>query len=569
MPRRTVFWTIAALAVLAAVWQAWVLRWTCDDAFISFRYAQHFAEGHGLVFNLDANEAPVEGYTNFSWTMWLALGVWLGCTDRALECWAIVWGTLAHGGTVLLLASIAARAGGGRALVPIAACGYAAIHHAASLAPAGLETALFVLLVTVMLRSSFALRCLRDAWLLGFVGVLTAMTRPDGAIFVAIAGLFVLHDAWRRRAPRLALAYAVPFLVVFAPYLLWRHAYYGYWAPNTFYAKSGGDPLLGQGLAYVTGSLLCYWALLVPAALVVVFLGRRPDPLAAISPFLGRRPWLAIAAFVLPYVAFVVWVGGDFMFARFLLPVLPPLLLAADLACVRWRAAWLQAALAVLLGLGGSVARMEPADLDRFENPVSDNRRISFLELRPGLPLVDVGRAIGEYWQQLFRGLDVRLGIAGAHANLAYRSRAPVAVECAGGLTDAYIAHLPTTVRGKPGHERPYWLYPGYLERRGVHFMCEQSYGRDDPWRTVVFPCEPVPMAVQLVTWDRELMAELKRRDPGIVVQDFEQLLDAYVADLPNKSKEQVRADYARFRGCWFDHEPDPVRRAAFENFLR
>src|SRR5688572_26286533 len=123
MPRRTVFWTLAALAVFAAVAQAWMLRWTCDDAFISFRYAQHFVDGHGLVFNLDPSEPPVEGYTNFSWTMWLALGVWLGCTDRALESWAIVWGTLAHGGTVLLLASIAWKASGRRALVPIAACG--------------------------------------------------------------------------------------------------------------------------------------------------------------------------------------------------------------------------------------------------------------------------------------------------------------------------------------------------------------------------------------------------------------------------------------------------------------
>lgn len=110
MPRRLVFWTLAALAVLAAVWQAWALRWTCDDAFISFRYAQHFAEGHGLVFNLDPAEAPVEGYTNFTWTMWLAAAVGMGLTDGALETWASVWGVVAHAATVLLLAALAWRA---------------------------------------------------------------------------------------------------------------------------------------------------------------------------------------------------------------------------------------------------------------------------------------------------------------------------------------------------------------------------------------------------------------------------------------------------------------------------
>ena len=159
MPRRYVFWTVAALAVVAAVVQAWSLRFTCDDAYISFRYAQHFADGHGLVLNLDPNEAPVEGYTNFSWTMWLALGAMLGFAHDCLEIWSILWGVVCHGGTVLLLAAMADRASSGRALVPIAACAYAAIHHASSLAPAGLETALFVLLATALMRFALALRC--------------------------------------------------------------------------------------------------------------------------------------------------------------------------------------------------------------------------------------------------------------------------------------------------------------------------------------------------------------------------------------------------------------------------
>ena len=41
-----------------------------DDAMISMRYAQSLAEGHGLVWN--PGEAPVEGYTNFLWTLVMA-----------------------------------------------------------------------------------------------------------------------------------------------------------------------------------------------------------------------------------------------------------------------------------------------------------------------------------------------------------------------------------------------------------------------------------------------------------------------------------------------------------------
>lgn len=568
MSRRLLFWTLAVAAVLAAAWQAWSLRWTCDDAYISFRYAQHFAEGHGLVFNLDPGEAPVEGYTNFAWTMWLALGWWLGCTDAALETWSIVSGVLCHAGVVLLLATIAWRSSRGRATAPIAACAYAAIHHGASLAPAGLETALFVLLATALLRAAWTVQCLRTAWLAGFLGVLCAMTRPDGLLFAAMLGVFVAHDAWRRRAVRLVVAYAAPYLLVLLPYVLWRRAYYGYWVPNTFYAKSGGDPFWSQGLVYVRDFGLCYWALLPALLLPVWFLLRRPDPLTPMNVCLGRRPWWAIVAFVAPYLGFVVWVGGDFMFARFLLPILPALLLGWDFACLRWRAAWLQPLLAGLLATG-LVLRVEPPWLDNYLLPVSDNRRISMKEFAPGMPLTEAFRVAGNTLRELFAGLDVRIGVAGGQANLAFRARVPVAIECAGGLTDAYIAHLPIHDRYKVAHHRDYTKYPGYLERRGVQFMFEDSYGRQDAWRTIGFPSPVGPIPARLVVYDRDLMRELRRRAPDLVATDLEQYLDDYIAAMPTKTRAEVAADYAKFRAAWFDHTDDGARQAAFERFLR
>ncbi len=570
MSRRAVFWAIALCAVAAAAAQSWALRWTCDDAYISLRYAQHFVEGHGLVFNLDPNEAPVEGYTNFTWTMLLALGMQLGCTGDAIETWSNVWGTLFHGGTVLLLAAIAWRASAGRALVPIAACGYAALHHAASLAPAGLETALFVLLVTAMLRFTLVMRCAREAWLLGFLGVLLAMTRPDGGLFVAIAGLFVLHDARRRRAPRLLLGYVVPFVLVFVPYLLWRHAYYGYWVPNTFYAKSAGDPYPGQGLKYVWEFGKCYQALLPVLLVPLWWLPKKPDLLAAISPYLGRRPWLAILGFVVPYLGFVVWVGGDFMFGRFLLPILPALLLSLDLACQRWRPLWLQPVFAAAL-VGGLIARAEPAWLSDYANPhgFSDNRAISIKEFVPGMPMTEAMRFAGHYLRGVFEGLPVHVGIVGSHANLAYRANVPVAIECAAGLTDAHIAHTPVVQRGQPGHERGYRQHLDYLiHTRRVQIMFDNEFKTDevtDAFRQLAFPVIPT----RLVIYDRTLLQALKQRDPNIKFPDFEAALDAYLLDLPNKAKEQVRTDFAAFRSFYFDHNDDAPRRQRFEEFLR
>ncbi|MGE3171906.1 MAG: hypothetical protein AB7O97_04720 [Planctomycetota bacterium] len=571
MRRAHVFWLVAVLATVGAFAHAWALRWTCDDAYISFRYAQHFAEGHGLVFNLDPDEAPVEGYTNFSWTMLLALGHALGFAGDRLEDWSIAWGALLHAVTALLLAWCSWRSSRGRAWVPIAAPAWAANYSAASLAPAGLETAMFAFLGLGMAALAIEWRCRRHLWLLGFLGVLAAMTRPDGALFVAAAGAVVLWDARRMRAAGNVLAYALPIALCMAPYLLWRHAYYGYWVPNTFYAKSGGDPYPGQGLHYVTEYFKCYAVALVPALLALLALPwRRGDRFAAVEPWSGRRPGLVLCLFVLPYLGFVVWVGGDFMFGRFLIPVTPLLLLALD---VLLRSLPRAAVAAMAVATLGTWFRHDPPYLLDYENGISDNRAISVRELGPGLPLTEYARYAGHAMQQLFSGLDVRLGIAGAHANFAYRSQVPVAVECAAGLTDAYIAHLPVPQRSKVGHERNWRMYPGYLERRGVHFMLELHYatgGSADPYRAIAFPVTGLPpMPARIVIYDRVLMRELRRRQPQLVAADFEQVLDDYIPTMAQKGRQQVAKDYAGFREFYFDHNDDPARRAAFEAFLR
>ncbi len=66
---------LAVAAVAAGVAHAIALRWTADDAYLSFRYAEQWVHGHGLVFNPGER---VEGYTNFLWTAWCALGMRLG-----------------------------------------------------------------------------------------------------------------------------------------------------------------------------------------------------------------------------------------------------------------------------------------------------------------------------------------------------------------------------------------------------------------------------------------------------------------------------------------------------------
>ena len=62
-PALPLLWICAALLAVEASYGL------CpqDDAFISFRYAANLARGDGLVFN--PGMPPVEGYTNFLWTV--------------------------------------------------------------------------------------------------------------------------------------------------------------------------------------------------------------------------------------------------------------------------------------------------------------------------------------------------------------------------------------------------------------------------------------------------------------------------------------------------------------------
>src|SRR5688572_29028604 len=73
---QNLFRLLAALATTACLGlglrDAVAQFWSCDDAFISFRYAENLVDGLGLVFN--AGER-VGGYPTFAWTLLFAAGL--------------------------------------------------------------------------------------------------------------------------------------------------------------------------------------------------------------------------------------------------------------------------------------------------------------------------------------------------------------------------------------------------------------------------------------------------------------------------------------------------------------
>jgi len=80
----TTWWSRVILAglLLAGLGRAAWLRWVCDDAFISFRYARNLVAGHGLVWNVGER---VEGFTNPLWTFAIAGGLRAGLDPIVLS----------------------------------------------------------------------------------------------------------------------------------------------------------------------------------------------------------------------------------------------------------------------------------------------------------------------------------------------------------------------------------------------------------------------------------------------------------------------------------------------------
>ena len=295
---------IAACAVGLLI-QAVSYDYVVDDAYISFRYARNLIEGHGLVFNPGER---VEGYTNFLWVLIIALGMKLGADPVNLaKGLCFTFAVLSMIAVYCYYGRLFSRKGWER-LFPAALI--AVSPPMAVWALGGLETTMFAFLITAAVLSHIAARergsfPLASSILIG----LAALTRPEGVVFALLLFGDVLIRPDRKRH---ILFWLVPVALIYIPYFLWRYTYYGWFFPNTYYAKTGGGTgQILRGLAYARDFLLRPGGVISLLAVVPVLLRRNRKTLL---PFLTCAIW----------ALYVIGVGGDGLaMYRFAVPVLP------------------------------------------------------------------------------------------------------------------------------------------------------------------------------------------------------------------------------------------------------
>ncbi len=297
---------IGAMAVVVAT------QW--DDAYITYRYAENLAKGHGPVFN--AGER-VEGYSNPLWMLLLAGGIAVGVPPTIL---APLVAALLLVALFLLLDGILVQEGLRRAWLR------GTLPVALGLSPAfvlwwfsGMEAPAYALLIVAIAWciSKVNLTNSKSARRVGLLLAVMVLIRPDAILMAMVGVVYLLSKAgkshWRHWA-RSAAWLLGPLAVVIVALTAFRLAYYGEWLPNTFYCKLGGDPLarLRPGLVYISEQVkyLGGTALLV---LAVIALLR-----ARVRNFVG----VGLVTVGL-YTAFFVCSGGDALAHRFFVHITP------------------------------------------------------------------------------------------------------------------------------------------------------------------------------------------------------------------------------------------------------
>ena len=446
-----------------------------DDSFISFRYARHLAEGHGLVWNPGDR---VEGYTNFLWVVLMAGAMRLGWKPEvASNLLGIASGAAL---LVALLAFSARRAGWRDPLIWLAPLTLAVSRSFTAWCTGGLETLFFTLLVFL---ASVAFLREREAASSLPVGsstlfALATLTRPEGGLFAAVAGLFFLGDVLaRRRSVRSLLTWSLPCVVVVGAHLLWRHAYYGDWLPNSFYAKVAGA-WWEQGLRYLDLFAEDYRiAWFVPLALLLLLRKERFVPgffLASVG----------------AYLAYLACIGGDRFEYRFLVVAMPSfyLLVGEGLRSIS-ALPFARPSLRLIRGglVYGTAAALVITTHLASHAPDPGRGHSGVASLGDIKAYAERRAAEGQFLRGLIdEGLlpaDLVLCVGGAGA-LPYYTDWPTVDRR--GINDATIARLPLRERGVIGHEHdaPY----EYLRERRVvifdvfnHLVYEQDAGEFPP----------------------------------------------------------------------------------------
>lgn len=300
---------LGSLVFLIFTWHFMHWNFSVDDAYISFRYADHFAQGEGLVYNPGEK---VEGFSNFLWVLILATFSWLGApTPITASILGFFFGLLTLAGIywgchrILELDRILA-------FVPVLALTW--VGSWVFWAGSGLEGPLFTALLTWS-WVTYALINSKTTFLWGFslMLLLLSFTRPEGILLsgVLLAGALFIK---KRNSFKDLYSLLLPMGVGWILLVLFRIVYYGELLPNTFYAKiSPSWWVLVRGFEYLKEAMWTDHLFYIVPFMLIGFVAKRYQSKVRM-----------VLLLILAYLTFILVSGGDGLYKnRFIVHIVP------------------------------------------------------------------------------------------------------------------------------------------------------------------------------------------------------------------------------------------------------
>ncbi len=443
-----------SLTFIFLILLAWANRFIQDDTFISFRYAENFVKGFGLVFNKGVR---LEGYTNFLWTIIIALPIKFNLNPINFVYYSgIVFFII----TLFFTYKLSFRILESKTLAFITLILLGTNYTMSCYATGGLETQMQTAIITAcyFLFFRFILETNREIKNLYYLSILSAvsiLTRPDSIIFAVIIFSAIVFIGKKEKLSKVTifkniLTLLIPFLIILIPYLVWKLNYYGNILPNTYYVKAGSQTSIVSGLKYVGWFLTSYWLIIFPIILLVLLKEFLNEVNLKISLLLIT---------ILVWTLYLIKIGGGFMEFRFFVPILPFIFIVIVWIINKLIQPEKLKVVFLVIIITGSIFH---AVTFHYNSGIEGIRVLESHLTNPNQNWIGVGKKL----KTIFGGSDVEIAVTAAGAVPYYSELKTLDML---GLNDKYIAREQNIISNRPGHQKLASI--DYLKRKGVNLL--------------------------------------------------------------------------------------------------
>lgn len=287
-----------------------------DDSYIFFRFADNIAGGYGIVWNIGEN--VVEGYSSFLYLILLLIAKLLSFN---LEVFSIITGIICTSLHLYIAYLIYEQFYPSLTkenifTVIMLLLSPAYIYWSA----AGMETCFYSMFLLLCIYSFLNLpQTSGYLLLLGSLFGVLCLIRFEATLFFIFTFFYIAFNSsskYKIWLSKNALLFCLGFIIIFAPYFLWRWNYFGYFLPNTFYDKTGGgiDQVIGGFLYSLRSIRLFYGLFWIFIAVVAINFKFK---------MLHKKARYVVGVGVVSVFTTIIIGGDHFSYSRFFIPVFP------------------------------------------------------------------------------------------------------------------------------------------------------------------------------------------------------------------------------------------------------